>query len=337
MKTEVIKGVESKRGRAIELSSGDAELRLALAFQKIDVMAELLADKRSLNTRTAYAKDLRDFFRFAANVASPTPELVTQFLQLEQFDALALVLKYKSHLLNERGLKEATVNRRLAALKALVNFARKLGKCNYTLSDIRGEKVVPYRDTTGISHIAYRSLLAVPDRNTLKGKRDYAILRLLWDNALRRSEISLADIKDLDESRRYLLILSKGKGSQKIAVTLSQPTVDAVLDWLRTRKEKNLNKPLFIALDRASYGHRLTGTAIYKLVEKVAREAKISKKLSPHRIRHSGITAALEATGGDVRKVQKLSRHANLNTLMIYDDNRQDVQGEISDLLADLV
>ena len=51
----------------------------------------------------------------------------------------------------------------------------------------------------------------------------------------------------------------------------------------------------------------------------------------------SGITAALEATGGDVRKVQKLSRHANLNTLMIYDDNRQDVQGEISDLLADLV
>ena len=73
MKTEVIKGVESKRGRAIELSSGDAELRLALAFQKIDVMAELLADKRSLNTRTAYAKDLRDFFRFAANVANPRP------------------------------------------------------------------------------------------------------------------------------------------------------------------------------------------------------------------------------------------------------------------------
>ncbi len=133
MKTDETKGVESKSESAIELSSESAELRLALAFQKIDVMAELLADKRSLNTRTAYAKDLRDFFRFAASVASPTPELVTQFLQLEQFDAIALVLKYKSHLLNERGLKEATVNRRLAALKALVNFARKLGKCNYTL------------------------------------------------------------------------------------------------------------------------------------------------------------------------------------------------------------
>ena len=335
--TDPIETVDPQTRGATELSSGGAELTLALAVQKIDVMAELLADKRSTNTRTAYAKDLRDFFRFAAGVAEPTPELVTQFLQLERFDAMALVLKYKAHLLNERSLKEATVNRRLAALKALVNFARKLGKCDYTLSDIRGEKVVPYRDTTGISHLAYRQMLAVPDRNTLKGKRDYAILRLLWDNALRRSEISLADLKDLDSDRRSLLILSKGKGSQKIAVTLSRPTVEALKDWMHARKESDLERPLFIALDRASYGHRLTGTAIYKLVEKVAREARISKKLSPHRIRHSGITAALEATGGDVRKVQKLSRHANLNTLMIYDDNRQDVQGEISDLLADLV
>jgi integrase/recombinase XerC len=61
------------------------------------------------------------------------------------------------------------------------------------------------------------------------------------------------------------------------------------------------------------------------------------KKLSPHRLRHSSITAALDATGGDVRKVQKLSRHADLNTLMIYDDNRRDEQGELSDILADLV
>jgi integrase/recombinase XerC len=66
------------------------------------------------------------------------------------------------------------------------------------LEDVKGERVKPYRDTTGISKEAYKKMLAVPDRNTLKGKRDYALLRLLWDNALRRSEISLASIKDLD-------------------------------------------------------------------------------------------------------------------------------------------
>ena len=66
--------------------------------------------------------------------------------------------------------------------------------------------------------------------------------------------------------------------------------------------------------------------------------AGITKKLSPHRITaFSSVTAALEATNGDVRRVQKLSRHSNLNTLMIYDDNRLSHQGEITDLLADLV
>ncbi|HEY9872711.1 MAG TPA: hypothetical protein V6D12_04715 [Candidatus Obscuribacterales bacterium] len=61
------------------------------------------------------------------------------------------------------------------------------------------------------------------------------------------------------------------------------------------------------------------------------------KVMSPHRIRHSSVTAALEATNEDVRRVQKLSRHANLNTLMIYDAKSLSHQGEISDLLADLV
>jgi integrase/recombinase XerC len=246
------------------------------------------------------------------------------------------VLKYKAHLI-ERGLKEATINRRLAAIKSLVTFARKLGQCNYTLEDIKGEKVKPYRDTTGVGKDTYKKMLAIPNRNTLKGKRDYALLRLLWDNALRRSEISLADIKDLDLEGRSLLILGKGKGSQKEAVSLSRPSVDAILDWLQSRKELDINQPLFIALDQVSYGHRLSGVSIYRLVDAVAKAAGIQKKLSPHRIRHSGITAALDATGGDVRKVQKLSRHANLNTLMIYDDNRLNVQGEISDLLADMV
>ena len=67
------------------------------------------------------------------------------------------------------------------------------------------------------------------------------------------------------------------------------------------------------------------------------QDAGISKVMSPHRIRHSSITAALEATNGDVRRVQKLSRNSSLNTLLIYDDNRKNVQGEISDLLAGLV
>jgi integrase/recombinase XerC len=57
--------------------------------------------------------------------------------------------------------------------------------------------------------------------------------------------------------------------------------------------------------------------------------------MSPHRIRHSSITTALDKSDGDVRKVQKLSRHKNLNTLMIYDDNRNHDQLELSELLEE--
>jgi integrase/recombinase XerC len=72
-------------------------------------------------------------------------------------------------------------------------------------------------------------------------------------------------------------------------------------------------------------------------VQGYCRQAGIEKPMSPHRIRHSSITAALDVTEGNVRKVQKLSRHSNLDTLMVYDDNRTKDQLEISDLLADLI
>lgn len=300
-----------------------------------DVLGELLADKRSRNTRRAYDWDLKDFFGFIAN-AEPTPSIVASFLKLTRFQAIALVLKYKSSLL-DKGLKEATVNRRLAAIKALVNHARQLGLVDWSLNDIKSEKVKPYRDTTGIKPDAFKQILAVPETTTLKGKRDYALLRLLWDNALRRAEITQADIKDLDADSRKLWICGKGRGEQKEAIALSVATVKALQEWLLARREIDINQPLFVALDRAHQGHRLSGTAVYKIVQACAKVAGISKTLSPHRIRHSSVTAALEATKGDVRRVQKLSRHANFNTLMIYDDNRLNHQGEISDLLSELV
>jgi integrase/recombinase XerC len=300
-----------------------------------DLVAELLADKRSVNTRRAYAKDLKDFFVTLTGL-EPTPTLVSQFLGMQRFNAIGLVLRYKQHLI-EKGLKEATINRRLAAVKSLVNYARKIGRCEWSLEDISAERVKAYRDTTGISPEVFKKMLAIPDRNTLIGLRNYAILRLLWDNALRRSEISQADIKDLDLESSTLWILGKGVGTSKEAVKLDPKTMKALLDWLQARQTINVNQPLFITLDSHTYGARLSGNAIYELTRAIANTAGISKIMSPHRVRHSSITAALEVSGGNVRKVQRLSRHAKLDTLMIYDDNRQNLQGEISGLLADLV
>lgn len=305
------------------------------ALANRDLLAQLLSDKRSPNTRHAYAKDLRDFFRTIADT-DPTSEMVTYFLQLERCDAVTLVLRYKGMMM-ERGLKEATINRRLSAIKSLVRLAFSAGKCNYTLEEVKGEKVRVYRDTKGIGKEAYRKVLAIPSRSELKGKRDYALLRLLWDNALRRGEIASANIGDFDAEAKALKVKGKGKGTSYEVIDLSHPTTEAILDWLRNRRELDLSAPLFISLDPIKKGNRLTGSGIYWLVQQYCQAAGIGKRMSPHRIRHSSITAALDATNGNVRKVQKLSRHATIDTLMVYDDNRQKDQLEISTLLADMV
>jgi integrase/recombinase XerC len=298
-----------------------------------DILAELLADKRSEGTRRAYAKDLKDFFQVVAK-SEPSPSVVAAFLKLDRYQAFSLVLRYKAHLI-AKGLKEATINRRLAAIKSLVSFSRKLGHCTFTLEDIQGEKVKPYRDTRGIDLKTFKRVLAQCDRSTLKGKRDYSILLLLWSNALRRSELCQTNIQNFDPDTLTLSILGKGRGTQREIVTLGNATVDAILAWLNKRKCLDLDAPLFCSLSRYEYGHRLSGEGLRKMIDSYCKAAGINRKMSSHRLRHSSITHALEVTDGNVRKVQKLSRHAKIETLMIYDDARENLQGELSNLLLD--
>jgi integrase/recombinase XerC len=301
-----------------------------------DVLQQLLADKRSPNTRRAYEKDVTQFFRFMTG-KQVTPDLVLEFLHLERTAAVSVVLKYKAQLI-QQGLKEATINRRLAAIKSLVAMGRKVGVCNFSLEDVKGEKVERYRDTSGISSDAFKQVLAQCDRSTLQGKRDYALLRLLWGNALRRNEVSLLNINDFDPDARTLRILGKGRGTQTEVIDLGDGTVEAIADWLEvSRGVRPDDSPLFTSLDFHNGGHRLTGDGIRKIVVRLCTKAGIKKVMSPHRIRHSAITAALDVTDGNVRKVQKLSRHRQLDTLMIYDDNRGRDQAEVTGLLDELV
>jgi integrase/recombinase XerC len=302
-------------------------------FQR-DLIADLLADKRSENTKRAYEKDLNDFFvTITGDKASP--ELMNQFLNLTRFEAVKVGLQYKASMI-ERGLTEATINRRLAAVRSLVKYAKMIGLCEWDLSDVQGEKIKSYRDTSGVSVEQMAGMLKVPDRSTAKGKRDYAMLRMFWEIALRRSEVAKINIEDFDPEMCTISILGKGKGTQKESMTINEKTRDAVLEWLATRNDLSPTTPLFVAVDRAYAGNRLTGEGIAKFVKKMAAAAGITKKMSPHRLRHSSISAALEATNGNVAMVQKLSRHAKIETVMVYEDRRVNQQKQVTDLLAGL-
>jgi integrase/recombinase XerC len=295
-----------------------------------DVMSMLLADKRSENTKRAYKADLVDFFG-----REPTQEDLAAFFAQDQSSMAVCLNAYKADLLS-KGIAEATINRRLAAVKSLLRYARRIGQCSVDPAGlVDAEKVKAYRDTTGIDQDAVKRLLQAPDTSTLRGKRDAAILRLLWENGLRRAEVCKLDITDLLPTEKRLYILGKGKGTQKEGVTLSERAVTAILEYLQADGRLGAaDGPLFVTCDRRGQGTRLTADGLYYTVNYYAKRAGIDKRLSPHRIRHSAITAALDATGGDVRKVQKLSRHAKIETLMIYDDNRKDAQGEVTDLLS---
>jgi integrase/recombinase XerC len=298
-----------------------------------DLLADFLRLKISANTRRNYSKAIADFCRRTYD-SEVSERLLSQFLFLHQPEAVYQVLQYRQQLI-EAKLAPSTINVRLSALKSFVDYARTVEQCSFNLADVTCLKVESYGDITGIAVAGFREMLQIPDRSTIKGIRDYAILRLLWDNALRRNEVCSLDVGDFDKLGR-LSILGKGK-IQKTLIDLSPATTIAISQWLVARDDYQQNAPLFTSLDRRSKGHRLDGSTIYRLVREFSEAAGIDKIVSPHRIRHSAITAYLDASDGNIRAAQCLSRHANLNTLNLYDDNRHKYQAQATNTLADLV
>ncbi len=310
-----------------------AESYFAQALEpELDILNELLKSKNSEGTRRAYRKDIIDFF-VRMTGTKPKQDSIAEFLRLDGHKATVVVTKYRIQL-SEASLSPNTINRRLAAIKSLVAFGRKLGICSYAV-DVDNVTLQPYRDTSGVNEEEFLQVIRECDRSTLIGKRNYALLLLLWGNALRRNEISTLDVGHFDANKGILEILGKGK-QKRVVINLPKQTTVAIADWLIARHgDMSSNFPLFTSVDFHHFGHRLTGDGIYKIVRGLFKTAGVDKHMSPHRCRHSAITALLEKTDGNVRKAQKLSRHAKLNTLQIYDDNRNRDQLEMSELLMD--
>jgi len=243
--------------------------------------------------------------------------------------ANAAMLSYKANLM-DRGLKSATVNRRLAALRSVVKLARTLGMVTWAL-EVSGLRHEPYRDTRGTCRDGYKAMLAQAERQKSgKRERDLAILHLLHDLALRRGEVASLDLADLDLNKGVIAVKGKGR-SEKQLMTLPQPTVKALSAWVEVRGDGS--GALFTNFDRAGKGERLTGSALFYLVRRFGKKAGLVAR--PHGLRHAAITEALDLTGGDVRKVQKFSRHRDLRTVCLYDDCREDVGGQVAALVAE--
>ncbi len=321
-----------------------------LTVSSDDLWAEFGQLKIADSSRKQYVKAIENFCQFAYS-GSATPEKISEFLDLDRYAAIEMVLRYRRHSI-DRNLSPSTINVRLAAIKSLVEMARKLGKTMIDLGDIESIPSESYRDTRGISVEQFKSMLEAIDPSTSIGVRDYAIMLLFWGNALRRGEIASANIEDFLPQQQKLMILGKGKRA-KVAIDLTDSVSYALEEWLNfhpcldahnlegtSRSMRRCNvpgQPLITSLSHNCYGARIAGDSIYRIVQGYAEAAGIERRVSPHRLRHSSITAFLDASGGNLRAAQALSRHRNQNTLNLYDDNRRQEQKGASGMLEDLL
>lgn len=218
-------------------------------------------------------------------------------------------------------LKKNTQNYHLIAIRSFLKYLMKRNITSLSPDRIDLAKIKE-RSLDLISTQELERLLNAPNINNeksvtpsslLKILRDKAILELFFSTGLRLSELCSLN-RDLDLTKDEFSI--RGKGEKVRVVFLSDSAKDAIRDFLKSRKD--LDEPLFIQYSRnGSKSNRLTPRSIERIVKFYAIKAGISKKVTPHVIRHSFATDLL-SNGADIRSVQMMLGHANIATTQIY-------------------
>lgn len=281
---------------------------------------------RSPATVTAYRADLDAFGRWVDPFGNATDSLGAMIAGGGRpGQAHALIHRWRADMIEE-GLAPSTINRRLSAIRSILRLARQFGLISWRL-EIDGVKTRPYRDTRGPGGAAVALLLVEAGKSADEAKRwrDVAIIRLLYDLALRRQEVVTLDLADVDFAGSRLMVMGKGR-REKAPVTMTPAVEHALAEWIRARGKRP--GPLITTLAHARRGDRLTGRGLYEIVRGLGDKAGVRAR--PHGLRHSAITAALDATNGDARRVRAFSRHAKADTVLAYDDNRADHAGDIA-------
>ncbi len=219
-------------------------------------------------------------------------------------------------------LKKNTQNYHLIALRSFLKYLMKrritsLAPDSIELAKIK-ERSLDLISVEELNRMLNAPISNIDERDTspnaqLKRLRDKAILELFFSTGLRLSELCSLN-RDLDLSKEEFSI--RGKGEKVRVVFLSPSAKDAIREYLKNRKD--LDEPMFVQYSRnGSKSNRLTPRSIERIVKFYAIKAGISKKVTPHVIRHSFATDLL-SNGADIRSVQMMLGHANIATTQIY-------------------
>lgn len=210
------------------------------------------------------------------------------------------------------GLSKKTQNYYMIALRAFLKYLRK-----QNIASLQPERIelakVGARDLDLISADELNRLMRSPSGGDLTSLRDKAILELLFSTGLRVSEICSLN-SDIDLTRDEFAV--RGKGDKVRVVFLSPAAKKATAAYLKERTD--MGEPLFVSYGRGGKeSGRLTPRSVERMVKHYAVKAGITRKVTPHVIRHSFATDLLE-NGADLRSVQALLGHANIATTQVY-------------------
>lgn len=286
-----------------------APSRLALA---VGQFLEYIALSLNLSPRTvrSYRSDLVQFETFVrerwdtARGADPA-----------HLDALAVRAFIAE--LHGRGNKKSSIARRLSAVRSFGRWLRRQGLVE---ANPAARIPTPKQDKRLPRHLTVDEAFAVveaPDVSTLQGKRDRAILELLYASGIRVSELVGLGLDELDVAGETIRVL--GKGRKERIVPFGKQAREALGAWLRASEEirkpseRGVPDPVFLNLR----GGRLTDRSVRRLLNASVLRASLERRISPHVLRHSFATHLLSA-GADLRSIQELLGHASLSTTQKY-------------------
>jgi len=282
----------------------------------IDRFAEHLKYERNVSAHTLrnYLSDLEQFYNHICPLdkTGKRPEI-----DIHQIDHIT-IREYLSGLYREKR-KKTSIARKLASLRTFFKFL-----CREEVVDMNPAKLVssPRLDKKLPKVLSVDDVIkfiVTPETDTVLGKRDRAILELLYATGMRVAELTGLDIIDVDLKNDSVRVL--GKGRKERIVPLGSKAKQALQGYRGVRGEILVEAagqevdPMVLFLNYQ--GTRITTRSVGRMTDKYVKECAVANNLSPHSLRHSFATHLLSA-GADLRAIQELLGHARLSTTQIY-------------------
>lgn len=278
----------------------------------VDRYLDNLSIERGLseNTRKAYGRDLQLYLSYLAR------RDITRITDIHERDVADFVSDLRDHRYSEnKRYSPATIARVLAAVRGFHRYCVREDHAKSDPAEPVGSMRIPRALPKALTVDEVEALLAAVPPDGAAAIRDRAMFEMLYAAGLRISELTSLDLDDLDVETRTVRCI--GKGSKERIVPVGSVAIEAVTRYLTQIRSNWVKRGSPPALFLNQRGQRLTRQGCWKILKRYAGKADLTRRISPHTLRHSFATHMIDR-GADVRVVQELLGHASISTTAVY-------------------